>query len=264
MSDALADLLEFVLAGRPERLTDLAVSDLPGEVRAALGPLTDAVAALGVALGPEKPSAGLRARILASARARLAERPRRAILVCDMINDHLTPGRPLEVPRAREIVSALGDRLDGARAAGVPVVYVLDRHDADDPELDAWGAHAIEGSEGAEVWPALAPRPGDHRVTKTTYSAFHDSELETVLDALAVDTLVLTGCATEIQLMATAADALQRGYAIELPQGAHAGVSEVGERVTAGVLSVLVPYAPARRARLERLRARQSDPSPRT
>jgi nicotinamidase/pyrazinamidase len=132
------------------------------------------------------------------------------------------------------------------------VVYVLDRHQPGDPELDAWATHALDGTEGAEVWPPLAPRAGDPLVTKSTYSSFTGSELEAVLERLHVDTVVLTGCATEVHLLTTATDALQRGFAVEIPPDAQAGFSEQAERFAMGVLSALVPYAPARKARLER------------
>jgi nicotinamidase/pyrazinamidase len=253
---ALADLMEFVLARRPERLTDVAVGQMPAEQRTAVGAVAETVASLAIAAEPVAPSASLRDRILATSRTRLARRSRPAILVCDMINDHLTPGAPLEVPRARGIVPALAKRLDAARAAGVPIVYVLDRHEEGDPELDEWGAHAVEGSEGAEVWPALAPKEGDRVVTKPSYSGFHGSDLEQVLEELAVDTVVLTGCATEVQLMSTATDALQRGFAVELPADSQAGNSEAGEHFTLGVVGALIPFAPARKARLERIAAR--------
>jgi nicotinamidase/pyrazinamidase len=258
MSDetALADLLEFVLSGRPERLADLATAQMPASQRADLGAVTDAIAALGLALEPVAPDPALRARILASVRER-SERPSRsALVVCDMINDHLTPGRTLEVPRARDIVAALASRIGAARAAGTPVVYVLDRHQPGDPELDEWGTHALEGSDGAEVWPALAPAPDDLIVTKPTYSGFHGTNLEQVLDNLGVDTIILTGCATEVQLMSTATDALQRGFAVELPADSQAGGSEVGEAVTMKVVGALLPYVPARRQRLAKIAER--------
>jgi nicotinamidase-related amidase len=258
MSDetALAELLEFVLAGRPERLTDLAVSQMPPEQQAAVRLVAETVAALGLAQPGVAPAASSRDRVLASLAQRLARRPRRALLVCDMIRDHLTPGKPLEVPRARDIVPALAARIDQARSAGEPVVYVLDRHEPGDPELDEWSTHAVEGTPGAEVWPELAPAPSDRIVTKPSYSGFFDTQLERVLEELAVDTLVLTGCATEIQLMATATDALHRGFALEVPPDSQAGLTPHGEMHTLGVLAALVPYAPARKTRLARLAQR--------
>jgi nicotinamidase/pyrazinamidase len=255
---AAADLLAFVLAGRPERVTDLAVPALPPEARATLGAVTNTIATLALAETPLAPSADLRERIMATiARGRSkAAAPKRAILVCDMLNDHLEPGMPLEVPRARTIVPALAARLDDARAQGVPVVYVLDRHaDTSDPEFDVWPVHNVAGTHGAEVWPALAPKPEDRQVTKPSYSAFFATDLLRVLDELAVDTLVLTGCATEVQLMATATDAMQEGFAIEVPADSQAGATEAGEQVALATLAALAPYQPARKRRLARIAA---------
>jgi len=260
--EALADLLDFVLAGRPERLTRLAFVQMPAEQQSLVRSVTAALAGLGSTVAPVPPDPALRARILASLGEHGSRPARRALVVCDMIRDHLTPGRPLEVPRARAIVPALARRIDEARAAGDPVVYVLDRHEAGDPELEEWGTHALEGTEGAEVWPALAPAAGDRVVTKPSYSGFHRTRLEQVLDDLAVDTLVLAGCATEVQLMSTGTDALQRGFALEIPPDCQAGTSELGERVALGVLAALVPYAPARRARLRRIAERVAPAAP--
>jgi hypothetical protein len=103
---ALAELLAFVLAGRPERLTEMAVAQMPPEQQAAVAAVTEAVGSLAVAGQPEAPPGSVRERILATLRGRAERHPRRAVLVCDMINDHLTPGRSLEVPRA----PASGDR----------------------------------------------------------------------------------------------------------------------------------------------------------
>jgi hypothetical protein len=58
--------------------------------------------------------------------------------------------------------------------------------------------------------------------------------------------------------MATATDALHRGFAVEVPADSQAGTSEAGELVTMGILAGLVPYAPARKARLARVAQRQA------
>ena len=84
----------------------------------------------------------------------------------------------MEVPRAREIVPALQRRLAEARARRAPVVYVCDSHEDDDG--DGLPDHARAGTEGADVWPALAPEPGDRVVRKGGYSGFHGSDANTV------------------------------------------------------------------------------------
>lgn len=248
MEGTLADLIGFALAARPERVEDAMLALAPPEVRLGVRWAREALAVLGLAEAPAAPRQELRVRLMGT----LGGGARRAVVVLDMIRDHLEPGALLEVPRARAVVGALGARLDAARAAGIPVVYVVDAHDPDDPDLDAWGTHAVKGTSGAEVWPELAPREGDHVVTKPSYSGFFGSELGGVLDALAVDTVVLTGCLTEIGIMATATDALQLGYAVEVPPDSQAGSCEEMEQAALRAVAIMAPFGPARRARLER------------
>jgi nicotinamidase-related amidase len=248
----LAELAAAVCAGRPERVLDITLAQEPPEVRAAFAATAEALATLALAETPVAPSAGLRDRLMQTLATRQAPR-RRALVVLDMIKEHLTPGMPLEVPRARDIVPALSARLEAARREGTPVVYLVDEHDPSDADLDAvtgWGAHAIKGSEGTDVWPAIAPQPGDRIVKKATYSAFTDSAFASVLGELKVDTIVLTGCLTEIGMLATATDALQRGFAVEVPADSQAGANPMSEQVALGVLAVMPPYGPARKALL--------------
>jgi nicotinamidase-related amidase len=248
--DAMADLAAFVLAGRPERIDEGYLALAPPEMREGVRGVREALSLLAFAEPAATPASALRERIVKSVRART---PRRALVVIDMIRDHLEPGCLLEVPRARAIVPALQARLDDARKRGVPVIYVVDEHDADDPDLDAWGTHAVKGSGGTDVWPEIATQPGDRVVKKASYSSFFETELDAVLEDLGVDTLTLTGCLTEIGIMATATDALQRGFVVEVPPDAQAGAAEELERAALGTLSVMAPYGPARQKRLERL-----------
>jgi nicotinamidase-related amidase len=246
-----SDLLSVALVPIPDRLAAVASAQLDVETRAEVARIQAQIAALGVLGGDERPSDDLRRRLLASA----ARPSRKAVLVIDMVCDHLTPGSLLEVPRARAIVPALAARLDQARASGIPVVYVLDEHEPDDPDLDDWGTHNVRGSPGAQVWPELAPKPGDRVVTKPSYSGFYRSKLLETLDELKVDSIVLTGCLTEVHLQATAMDAMHHGFVIEVPQDGQAGLSPELEQAALSVMKLLVPYAPARKERLAKLAA---------
>ncbi len=252
-----------ILSGRPQRLLDMAIAQLPVPAEVALRELTtvnEALAAL--ALDPRLvdtkavPSAGLRDRILRTLSSKSQTKPiRRALLVIDMLNDHLTPGRPLEVPRARAIIPALEARIEAARKESTPIVYVCDQHEPNDSDMEEWAVHNVRGTEGAEVWPTLAPKSGDRIVHKPTYSAFTRSDLAEVLKDLKVDTLVLSGCSTELGMLATATDALQRGYAIEIPRDTQAGMIEASEQMALVMLSVMPPYGPAREQLLAQLAA---------
>jgi nicotinamidase-related amidase len=235
-------LLERLLASTPDRNLDALVTFSP-EDTADLRELRHGLVELTTQAPPVVPSARLRQRLLAARpRPRRPQRP--VVVVLDMINDHLTPGRALEIERARDIVPALQKRLAAARSAGTPVVYACDTHSIDDPDYGSWPVHALDGTEGAGIWPALAPEPGDLVVKKPTYSAFTRSELGAVLEGLGADQIILTGCATELGIQATAVDALQRGYVVIIPPDCQAGLSELAESFTLVSLSAMPPYDP--------------------
>lgn len=141
------------------------------------------------------------------------------MLVIDMLNDFVREGAPLEVPATRVILPALRRRLEEARARGVPVIYVCDAHSSDDPEFARmdWPPHAVKGTPGAAVVAELAPLETDPVIEKTSYSGFHHTGLEGILQALGIDRLVLTGCVTSICVLYTAYDAVVRGYAVTVP-----------------------------------------------
>jgi nicotinamidase-related amidase len=102
--------------------------------------------------------------------------------------------------------------IDGARAAGIPVIYVKISMRPGHPEVGtrnrALAAIAqadlyVEGEPGTEIHPEIAPRPGDVVVTKRRASAFSGSDLDVVLRARGIDSLVLTGIATSAVVLYT-------------------------------------------------------------
>jgi nicotinamidase-related amidase len=236
-------ILEKLLARTPTRVIGATAGNDPA-VHARIKQDLEALAALALSLDPVAPTSSLRARIAAAAETVKVPPPRRAaVLVVDMLKDHLTPGAPLEVERARDVVPALKARIAEAHAAHEPVVYLVDHHELGDPELDAWPLHNV-GDPVDEIWPELAPAAQDTIVTHRTYSGFFETRLDEVLRAMQVNTLVITGCITEIHMYATALDALQRGYRVEVPEDCQAGSSILAERTILATLSALAPSVP--------------------
>ena len=238
----LQRIIERILAATPARVLDVALGSQP-ELLAEVDALRETLAAVGLALAPVAPSAAARARLSDALDALPSVATKTAVVVLDMLVDHLTPGGALEVPRARGIVPAMQRRLSAARAAGQLVVYLCDHHEPGDPDLLSWPDHNLDSPRDS-IWPALAPAADDVVLAHRHYSAFSETALDATLRAAGVDALELTGCITEIQVYATAIDALQRGYRVTVPVDLQAGSMESVERVILGTLGLLRPIAP--------------------
>jgi len=152
---------------------------------------------------------------------------RAALLVIDMLNDFVLEGAPLEVPATREIISNIKLEIEKARRNDITVIYICDSHEERDPEFERmrWPAHAIAGSRGAEVIEELKPLPGDKVVTKKNYSGFFGTSLEEVLEEGKISELLVTGCVTNICVLYTVADAVQRRYKVKVLKNCVAGLN---------------------------------------
>ncbi len=115
--------------------------------------------------------------------------------------------------------------IDAARAADVPVIYVVVGFRAGHPEVSArnkiFGAIASRAGGGfaeddpsARIHPDVAPEPGDVVVTKKRVSAFAGSDLDLVLRAGEIDTLVLTGIATSGVVLSTVRQAADLDFGL--------------------------------------------------
>lgn len=133
-----------------------------------------------------------------------------ALVVLDMLNDFVDGAlaNRAAVPIIDPIAAlAAKARLD----PNWVVVFVNDAHQPDDLEFKVFGEHALVGSGGAAVVPALAPREGDIVVPKRFYSAFTQTDLDATLRVHNVERMVITGQHTNCCCRHTAYDAFIRG-----------------------------------------------------
>jgi nicotinamidase-related amidase len=132
------------------------------------------------------------------------------------------------VPAEKEgLLARTAKLVEGARNAGMSVIYVVVGFRAGYPELSprnqvfapirGSGLFA-EGSVGMEVHPAVAPKPGEVIITKRRASAFFGTDLDMILRANGIETLVLAGIVTSGVVLSTlrhAADADYRLVVVE-------------------------------------------------
>ena len=133
-----------------------------------------------------------------------------ALLVMDYQVDTLT--RFMTVVQSADAVACIPNLIATARDAGIMVIHVVVAFRPGHPEvsprnpvfsaLKANGM-AVAGSEGAAIHPAAAAPEGEPIVVKHRISPFVGTDLETLLRASGIDTLVLAGVHTSGVVLST-------------------------------------------------------------
>ncbi|WP_434739629.1 cysteine hydrolase family protein [Micromonospora sp. SH-82] len=108
--------------------------------------------------------------------------------------------------------------LDGIRRRGHHVFHLQLVNDPDDPNAERYDGHlpVQKGTHGADVITEFLA-PEDVVVEKAKDSGFYETDLHDRLQALGVDTVLITGMQTQICVQTTAADAFFRGYNVWVP-----------------------------------------------
>ncbi len=144
--------------------------------------------------------------------------PRRAIIVVDMLVCFCRRGA-LFSPRYDPMVPRLRERLAAAEVEGVPIVFLVDTHAPDDPEFKMFPPHCVEGSGEDEVIPELQEFADRGTVVrKSTFSGFHETDLDSVLAPLAPNVVEVVGVCTDICVLHTVAGLRARGYEVVVHQ----------------------------------------------
>lgn len=157
-----------------------------------------------------------------------------ALVVVDMQRDFCAPGGSfdrlgVDITMYETMVPRLVRLVDGARQAGVQVVYVLmtvlpDRASESPAQirfnLRLHPVHAdsrplsytVDGSEGQRLIPELRVRGGDFVVNKYRSSGFWGTNLDMLLRSNGIKSVVIVGCTTEGCVESTARDAMFNDY----------------------------------------------------
>ncbi|MFI9118864.1 cysteine hydrolase family protein [Streptomyces bikiniensis] len=108
--------------------------------------------------------------------------------------------------------------LDEIRRRGHHVFHLQLVNDPDDPNAERYDGHlpVQRGTRGAEIIEDFLA-PEDVVMEKSKDSGFYETDLHERLQALGVDTVLITGMQTQICVQTTAADAFFRGYNIWVP-----------------------------------------------
>lgn len=130
--------------------------------------------------------------------------------------------------------------LSESRKNGIPVIYVVVRFREGYPEVSQRNKmfatvkgsnRLIEGTPGAEVHSKVSPLPGEIVVTKRRVGAFSTTELDAVLRAKNVTTLLLFGISTSGVVLSTVRWAADMDFSLFVISDACADQDEEVHRV---------------------------------
>jgi nicotinamidase-related amidase len=141
-----------------------------------------------------------------------------ALLVMDVQNAIVA-----RIADDKELLSRLARAVDGARRAGVPVIYVRVAFREGYPEVSSANKSFValterggmgDNDEATQIHPSVAPQPSDAVVVKKRVSAFAGSDLAVLLRGRRIDTLVLAGIATSGVVLSTLREAADLDFGL--------------------------------------------------
>ncbi len=150
------------------------------------------------------------------------------LLVVDVQNDFCHPEGSMskagqDLSMVGEIMPHLSVLLEAARRIELPVIFTQAIHSSW-TDSEAWSTrlhgvdldlprHCREGSWGAELY-EVTPGEGERVLVKRRFSAFYGTDLDVMLRARGIKSLILAGVATNICVETTARDAFMHDYQV--------------------------------------------------
>ncbi len=149
-----------------------------------------------------------------------------ALLVIDMQDEFVKPHwSPDWVPEATKQVPRIKRLIEHCRSKNIPVIYTvyskthnyLDRPKTGKLMPGRYSHLNIDFSGffiDGHVWHELAPRNDEIVIKKSSYGAFYDTPLETILKNMEKDTVIICGTVTTYCCGATARQAYERSFKV--------------------------------------------------
>jgi ureidoacrylate peracid hydrolase len=168
-----------------------------------------------------------------------------ALLVIDMQRFFLDPDSPTFTCGGLGILPNVKKLIAAFREADCPVIYTRHQHHPDGMDAGImrwwWQGMCLEGTAESEIAEEIAPLINEKVILKHRYSAFYNTDLETVLRCLKIEDLVISGVMTNMCCESTARDAYHRDYRVFFLADGTAAVNE--EMHLASLLNLAFGFA---------------------
>lgn len=154
---------------------------------------------------------------------------RKTLIVLDMLNGFCDPRGALYSDAARGIVPFVALKIEEHLRAGSQIIFVADQHDPDDREFSRYPRHCVKGSWESEVFPEIAAKaPNAALVAKKRYGAFYNTRLDEVLNAYKPDLVEVVGVCTNICVLYTVEELVNRDYEVRVYRDGVASFDQQG------------------------------------
>ncbi|MDP2897564.1 MAG: isochorismatase family cysteine hydrolase [bacterium] len=168
-----------------------------------------------------------------------------ALLVIDMQRFFLDRNSPTFTCGGLAILPNVKRLVAAFRQASRPVIYTRHVHHPDG--IDAgimgwwWQGMCLEGTPESEIAEEIAPLASEKVILKHRYSAFYNTDLETILRCLRIEDLVISGVMTNMCCESTTRDAYHRDYRVFFLADGTATINE--EMHLASLLNLAFGFA---------------------
>jgi ureidoacrylate peracid hydrolase len=176
-----------------------------------------------------------------------------AVLLIDMQNAFCHPEGSFgkvgaDVSGTNAAIGGCVKLVDTARAAGVPIIFTRAIHTegftdwkilSELPMFDALKqlGSCQEGTWDAELVDELKPSPDDLVITKSRFSPFVDTDIESRLHAMGIENLVVGGVGTSACVESSVRDAGQREFRVYVAEEACGDLSEGAHTTSLAIMT---------------------------
>ncbi len=147
-----------------------------------------------------------------------------ALLVIDMQKGFVEEGAFLEVSAARRMLPDLQPLISACREKSIPIIFTRMSHQYIRSTIypDLWPDHfkedgtpiLVPGAREFELIESLKVEKGDILLDKDRYSAFFGTPLDLILKEKAIDTVMITGLASNVCCESTAREGFFLNYRV--------------------------------------------------
>lgn len=174
-----------------------------------------------------------------------------AVIVVDIQNDFCAEGGVFgkagsDLSMVEPMVANVEKLVRRAREVGVPVIHIRSIYDPAylpptwherNARIGLETPRCLSGTWGADFY-RVTPVEEETVVTKHRFSAFIDTDLDLVLRSQGIQTVIMTGIATNICVESTSRDAFMKDYYVVLAEDACAAYNRAQHEATAKNIAI--------------------------